>query len=82
MTVNNSSPPSHVQAQVHLYRATFGGHPNALSSPGLCPTHQVLGWLGQDSKGGQVLALAAGVSRLGLQGLTAVGVPVPRAGIS
>lgn len=53
------------------------GHPDALSSPGLSPTHQVLGWLGQDGKGGQVLALAAGVSCLGLQGLAALGVPVP-----
>lgn len=58
------------------------GSPDALSSPGLSPTHQVLGWLGQDGKGGQVLALAAGVSRLGLQGLAALSVPVPRVGIS
>lgn len=41
------------------------------------PTHQVLGRLGQHGKGGQVLALAAGEGCLGLQGLAALGVPVP-----
>lgn len=41
------------------------------------PAHQVLGRLGQHSKGGQVLALAAGVGCLGLQGLAALSVPVP-----
>lgn len=41
------------------------------------PAHQVLGRLGQHSKRGQMLALAAGVGCLGLQGLAALSVPVP-----
>lgn len=48
--------------------------PNPAQAP---PTHQVLGRLSQHGKGGQVLALAAGVGCLGLQGLTALSVPVP-----
>lgn len=52
--------------------------PLLLSSLGTSlPTHQVLGRLGQHGKGGQALALAAGVGCLRLQRLAALGVPVP-----
>lgn len=81
MTASNC-PPFPCAGPGTSVQGCIWGHPDASSSPGLSPTHQVLGWLGQDGKGGQVLALAAGVSRLGLQGLAALSVPVPRVGIS
>lgn len=76
-------PPFHVRAHRYVCSGPRLGSPGCLEqSRRLSPTHQVLGWLGQDGKGGQVLALAAGVSCLGLQGLAALSVPVPQAGIS
>lgn len=82
MTVSSNSPPLPMCRPRYICPGPHLGSPDALSSLGLSPTHQVLGWLSQDGKGGQVLALAAGVSRLGLQGLAALSVPVPRVGIS